>query len=90
MENVALIDHKKLKFNQGIFPIASGEKKFMDSNLLRIYQEASLYVVKGELNGFLTYELGSNRHVYIVVYKGCVKMNDILIKNSNFISSIAA
>ena len=68
-----------LKYNNGIFPIASGEKKFKDSKILNIYQEATLYIAKGCVNDSFKYDLEFKRHIYFVVSKGSVRINDIQV-----------
>ena len=72
-ENIDI--HSKTK--KGIYPLASGEEKYKSSQLLKIYQDATLYIMNGDINYNLKYELEPDRHIYLVVSKGNVKVNTL-------------
>ena len=59
----------------GICPLASGEKKIESSNELKINQDATLYLVTGNVDHSIEYQLESDRHIYLVVSKGDVIIN---------------
>ena len=78
-ENVTI--HQKTK--TGIYPLASGEKKFKSSQILKIYQDATLYIINGNVNDCFKYVLEPDRQIYLVVSKGSVNMNEIRANESD-------
>ena len=54
---------------ESIEVLASGEKKYKNSDILKIYQDASVVRINGA-QGLLKYKLSKNRHVYFVLSKG--------------------
>jgi len=71
-ENVAI----KSYHESGIHPMASGEKELENSNIVKLYQNATLYLINGEQNKNLQYELKQNSQIYLVAAKGSVKINE--------------
>ena len=66
-----------LKAKSGIYPLASGEEKFKSSQILKIHQDATLYVMNGNVNDYFKYVLEPDRQIYLVVSKGSVNINAI-------------
>ena len=64
-----------LETKSGMHPLASGEKKFKSSQILKIHQDVTLYVMNGDINDNFKYELEPDRHIYLVVSKGSMKIN---------------
>ena len=64
-----------LETKSGIHPLASGEEKFKHSQMLKIHQDTTLYVMNGTINDDFKYELEPDRHIYLVVSKGSVNIN---------------
>ncbi|SVD91784.1 uncharacterized protein METZ01_LOCUS444638, partial [marine metagenome] len=64
-----------LETKRGIHPLASGEEKFKNSQILNIHQDATLYVLNGEIDDNFKHELEPERHIYLVVAKGSVDIN---------------
>ena len=60
----------------GIRALVSGENKFVNSGLLKIHQDATLYVVTGNVDHPMEYQLEAHRHIYLIVEKGNVKINN--------------
>ena len=69
-ENINL----KNKSKKPIEILASGEKKFKFSNILNIYQDASIVRINGDKQP-LSYQLDKNRHAYFVLSKGKIMIN---------------
>ena len=63
------------KFNESVEILASGEKKFKNSNILKIYQDASIVRINGS-QGSLNYKLDKKRHVYFVLSKGKIFIDE--------------
>ena len=86
-ENVAINSYHEL----GIHPLASGEKELGNSNIIKLFQDASLYLVNGEQKNDLEFELKNGRKMYVVVAKGSTTINNnevqsrdgVFIKNEN-------
>ena len=64
-----------LETKSGIHLLASGGEKFKSSQILKIHQDATLYVMNGVINDNFKYELEPDRHIYLVVSKGSVNIN---------------
>ena len=71
-KNVAIKSYHEL----GIYPLESGEKELKSSNIFKLYQDATLYLINREQNKNLQYELKQNRQIYLVAAKGLVKINE--------------
>ena len=86
-ENVAINSYHEL----GIHPLASGEKELGNSNIIKLFQDASLYLVNGAQKNDLEFELKNGRKMYVVVAKGSTTINKnevqsrdgVFIKNEN-------
>ena len=86
-ENVAINSYH----DPGIHPLASGEKELGNSNIIKLFQDASLYLVNGEQKNDLEFELKNGRKMYLVVAKGSTTINKnevqsrdgVFIKNEN-------
>ena len=86
-ENVAINSYHEL----GIHPLASGEKELENSNIIKLFQDASLYLVNGEQKNDLEYEVKNGRKMYLVVAKGSTTINKnevqsrdgVFIRNEN-------
>ena len=65
----------------GIRALASGQKENMDDGIITIHQDATLYSITGDERCPQKYSLFENRHIYLVVSKGNVMINDNLIGN---------
>ena len=70
-ENVAINSYHEA----GIHPLASGEKELENSNIINLFQDASLYLVNGEQKNDLEFELKNGRKMYLVVAKGSTTIN---------------
>ena len=70
-ENVAI----KSYHESGIHPMASGEKELVNSNIIKLFQDATLYLINGEQEKDLDFELKNGRQMYLVVAKGAVMIN---------------
>ncbi len=70
-ENVAINSYHDL----GIHLLASGEKDLENSNIIKLYQDASLYLINGEQKNNLEFELKNGRQMYLVVANGSVIIN---------------
>ena len=68
----------KDEFNESVEILASGEKKFKNSDILKIYQDASIVRINGS-QGSLNYKLDKKRHVYFVLSKGKICIDEIEI-----------
>ena len=68
-----------LETKSGMHPLASGEKKFKSSQILKIHQDVTLYVMNGDINDNIKYELKPDRHIYLVVSKGSVNINTLQV-----------
>ena len=68
-----------LETKSGMHPLASGEKKFKSSQILKIHQDVTLYVMNGDINDNFKYELEPDRHIYLVVSKGSVNINTLQV-----------
>lgn len=77
--------------NERLVPIASGEEKFAQSAMLKIHQDATLYILKGQQNSDLIYELNGGRFIYLVVSEGEMQINGetILKRDGVFIQNEA-
>ena len=86
-ENVAI----NLFHEPGIHILASGEKELANSNIIKLFQDATLYLINGEQEKDLDFELKNGRQMYLVVAKGAVMINKnrvksrdgVFIKNEN-------
>jgi len=63
---------------ESIEVLASGENKNKNSNILKIYQDASVIRINGS-QGFLNYKLNKNRHIYFVLSKGKILLDKTVI-----------
>jgi redox-sensitive bicupin YhaK (pirin superfamily) len=71
-ENVAINSFHEL----GIHILASGEKELENSNIIKLFQDATLYLINGEQEKDLDFELKNGRQMYLVVAKGAVMINE--------------
>ena len=86
-ENIAINSYHEL----GIHLLASGEKESENSNIIKLFQDASLYLANGEQKNDLEFELKNGRKMYLVVAKGSTTINKnevqsrdgVFIKNEN-------
>ena len=86
-ENVAINSFHE----PGIHPLTTGEKELENSNIIKLFQDASLYLVNGEQEKDLEFELKNGRKMYLVVAKGSTTINKnevqsrdgVFIKNEN-------
>ena len=65
----------KDEFDESVEILASGEKKYKNSDILKIYQDASIVRINGS-QGFLNYKLDKKRHVYFVLSKGKIFIDE--------------
>ena len=72
-----------LETKSGIHPLASGEEKFKHSQMLKIHQDTTLYVMNGSINDNFKYELKPDRHIYLVVSKGSVNINKLQVNKKD-------
>ena len=70
-ENVAINSFHE----PGIHILASGEKDLANSNIIKLFQDATLYLINGEQEKDLDFELKNGRQMYLVVAKGAVMIN---------------
>ena len=70
-ENIDL----KSNLDNNINILASGEDKYKNSGILKIYQDATLKLIKEYTGNFLRYNLENNRHMYCVLSQGKIKIN---------------
>ena len=70
-ENVAINSFHE----PGIHILASGEKELGNSNIIKLFQDATLYLMNGEQKKNLDFELKNGRQMYLVVAKGAVMIN---------------
>ena len=70
-ENVAINSFHE----PGIHILASGEKELENSNIIKLFQDATLYLINGEQEKNLDFELKNGRQMYLVVAKGAVMIN---------------
>ena len=70
-ENVALNSFHE----PGIHILASGEKELENSNIIKLFQDATLYLINGEQEKNMDFELKNGRQMYLVVAKGAVMIN---------------
>ena len=70
-ENVAINSFHE----PGIHPLASGEKELVNSNIIKLFQDATLYLINGEQEKDLDFELKNGRQMYLVAAKGAVMIN---------------
>ena len=86
-ENVAI----NLFHEPGLHILASGEKELENSNIIKLFQDATLYLINGEQEKDLDFELKNGRKMYLVVSKGSTTINKnevqsrdgVFIKNEN-------
>ena len=71
-ENVAINSFHE----PGIHILASGEKELENSNIIKLFQDATLYLINGEQEKNLDFELKNGRQMYLVVAKGAVMINE--------------
>ena len=76
-ENVAINSFHEL----GIHILASGEKELANSNIIKLFQDATLYLINGEQKNDLAFELKNGRHMYLVVANGAVMINKNIVKS---------
>ena len=69
-ENINL----KNVYEESIEVLASGEKKYKNSDILKIYQDASVIRINGS-QGLLNYKSSKNRHFYFVLSKGKILLD---------------
>ena len=65
----------------GINILASGQKGNMDKGIITIYQNTTIYSITGDKTHSAKFSLKDNRHIYLVVSKGNVTINDIMVNN---------
>ena len=65
----------KAQNQDGLTPFASGEEKYEKSGILKINQDATLYVLRGAVDSTYTYALGVNRFIYLVLSEGDILLN---------------
>ena len=65
----------KDEFDASVEILASGEKKYKNSDILKIYQDASIVRINGS-QGSLNYKLDKKRHVYFVLSKGKIFIDE--------------
>ena len=65
----------KDEFDESVEILASGEKKYKNSDILKIYQDASIVRINGS-QGSLNYKLDKKRHVYFVLSKGKIFIDE--------------
>jgi len=70
-ENVAINSFHE----PGIHILASGEKELVNSNIIKLFQDATLYLINGEQEKDLDFELKNGRQMYLVAAKGAVMIN---------------
>ena len=86
-ENVAINSYHEA----GIHLLASGEKELGNSTIIKLFQDATLYLINGEQKNDLAFELKNGRKMYLVVSKGSTTINKnevqsrdgVFIKNEN-------
>ena len=78
-ENVAINSFHE----PGIHILASGEKELENSNIIKLFQDATLYLINGEQEKDLDFELKNGRQMYLVVAKGAVMINKNIVKSSD-------
>ena len=61
--------------------LASGQKEKMDDGIITIYQETTLYSITGDEGHVQNYSLSDGRHIYLVVSKGGVSINNKIVGN---------
>ena len=71
-ENVAINSFHE----PGIHPLTTGEKELENSNIIKLFQDATLYLINGEQKKDLDFELKNGRQMYLVVAKGAVMINE--------------
>ena len=67
----------------GIHILASGENELVNSNIIKLYQDATLYLINGEQEKDLDFELKNGRQMYLVIAKGAVMINKNIVKSSD-------
>ena len=70
-ENISIKDYNLDSINV----LASGETQYAKSDILKINQDASIIKINGS-NDHLSYQIRNNRHVYFVLVKGKIKINN--------------
>ena len=60
---------------ESIEVLASGEEKYKNSDILKIYQEASIIRINGSQHS-LKYNLDEHRHAYFVLSKGKIFIDE--------------
>jgi len=70
-ENISIKDYNLDSINV----LASGETQYAKSDILKINQDASIIKINGSDDN-LSYQIRNNRHVYFVLEKGKVKINN--------------
>ena len=76
-ETVNLYSNKK----QGIRILASGQKEKIDDGIVTIFQDATLYSITVDKGLSEHYSLSDKRHIYLVVSKGEICINNIMVGN---------
>jgi redox-sensitive bicupin YhaK (pirin superfamily) len=69
-ENINLKNNSQ----ESIEVLASGEEKYKNSDIPKIYQDASVIRINGS-QGLLNYKSSKNRHFYFVLYKGKILLD---------------
>ena len=70
-ENINIIND----LEESIEILASGEEKYSNSDIIRIYQDASIIKINGNQES-LSYKLDKNRHAYFVLSKGNIFIDE--------------
>ena len=70
-ENINIIND----LEESIEILASGEEKYSNSDIIRIYQDASIIKINGNQES-LSYKLDKNRHAYFVLSKGNIIIDE--------------
>ena len=66
----------KFENKTDLYILASGQKGIWNPNLIQIYQDATLYLIKGKKNEHFEYLLDKNRQIYCVVSEGNLFINN--------------
>ena len=61
--------------------LASGQKENINDGIVTIFQDATLYSITGDKGLSEYYSLSDKRHIYLVVSKGEVCINNIMVGN---------
>ena len=65
----------------GIHVLATGQKEIMNSEIITLYQNATLYSVLGDAHNPTKIDLAPNRQMYLVICKGEVTINSESVGN---------